>query len=109
MNNSMSNGNSKIDTFRAMVAKSPSNLLAHYGLANEALKDGLWDEAHAHLVTYLAGYDDEGNGYGRLATALASLGRVDEARDALRKGVESAHRFGHASLAAELSERLDEL
>jgi predicted Zn-dependent protease len=100
---------SRIDAFRAMVAKNPTNLLAHYGLANEALKDELWEEAHAHLVIYLAGYDDEGNGYGRLAAALESLGRTDEARAALGKGIESARRFGHEGLAAELEERLDAL
>ena len=100
---------SRIDTFRRMVAKDPANLLAHYGLANEALKESLWDEAREHLETYLAGYDDEGNGYGRLAAALESLGRTDEARAALRKGIESAQRFGHAGMAGELEERLDSL
>jgi predicted Zn-dependent protease len=101
--------NPRLDTFRRMIAKDPANLLAHYGLANEALKEGLWDEARAHLETYLGGYDDEGNGYGRLAAALESLGRTDEARVALRKGIESAQRFGHAGMAAELEERLDSL
>ena len=101
--------NPRLDTFRRMIAKDPANLLAHYGLANEALKEGLWDEARAHLETYLGGYDDEGNGYGRLAAALESLGRTDEARVALRKGIESAQRFGHAGMAAELQERLDSL
>jgi predicted Zn-dependent protease len=100
---------SRIEVFRKMVAKDPANLLAHYGLANEALKDSLWEEARAHLETYLAGYDDEGNGYGRLAAALESLGRTDEARAALRKGIESAHRFGHAGMAGELEERLESL
>jgi len=85
---------SRIETFRGMVGKDPTNLLAHYGLANEALKESLWDEARVHLETYLAGYDDEGNGYGRLAAALESLGRADDARAALRKGIESAQRFG---------------
>jgi len=101
--------NPRLDTFRRMIAKDPANLLAHYGLANEALKEGLWEEARAHLETYLAGYDDEGNGYGRLAAALESLGRTDEARVALRKGIESAQRFGHAGMATELEERLDSL
>lgn len=99
----------RLDTFRKMLAKDPANLLAHYGLANEALKEGLWDEAREHLETYLAGYDDEGNGYGRLAAALESLGRTDEARAALRKGIESAQRFGHPGMAAELEERLESL
>lgn len=100
---------SRIETFRRMVAKDPSNLLARYGLANEALKEGLWDEAREHLEAYLAGYDDEGNGYGRLAAALESLGRTDDARAALRKGIESAQRFGHPGLAGELEERLESL
>lgn len=100
---------SRIDTFRRMVEKDPANLLARYGLANEALKEELWDEAREHLEAYLAGYDDEGNGYGRLAAALESLGRTDDARAALRKGIESAQRFGHAGLAGELEERLESL
>jgi predicted Zn-dependent protease len=99
----------RIETFRRMVAKDPSNLLARYGLANEALKEGLWEEAREQLEAYLAGYDDEGNGYGRLAAAFESLGRVDDARAALRKGIESAQRFGHAGLAGELEERLESL
>jgi predicted Zn-dependent protease len=101
--------NPRIDAFRRMVAKDPANLLARYGLANEALKEGLWDEAREHLETYLAGFDDEGNGYGRLAAALESLGRTDEARVALRKGIESAQRFGHPGMASELEERLESL
>ncbi len=101
--------NARLETFRRMVVKDPTNLLAHYGLANEALKESLWAEALTHLETYLAGYDDEGNGYGRLAAALESLGRVEDAGAALRKGIESAHRFGHESLATELEERLDAL
>ena len=32
---------SKLETFRAMVAKSPENALARFGLANEAMKSGL--------------------------------------------------------------------
>jgi predicted Zn-dependent protease len=101
--------NPKLDTFRQMVAKNPDNLLARFGLANEALKAGLYDEAREHLETYLARYDDEGNGYGRLADALQHLGRTDDARDALRRGVAVSHRFGHPSMAAEFEARIEEL
>jgi predicted Zn-dependent protease len=100
---------SKLDVFRAMVAKNPENPLARFGLANEALKAGLHAEAAEQLQAYLARYDDEGNGWGRLGEALAALGRVDEARDALRRGIEASHRFGHPGMANELSARLDEL
>lgn len=99
----------RIDTFRQMVTKNPDNALARFGLANEALKGGLWDEAREQLVAYLAMHDDEGNGWGRLAEALEKLGRADEARDALRKGIAASRRFGHGSMAAELEERLEML
>ncbi|MCC6317405.1 MAG: hypothetical protein IT361_06885 [Gemmatimonadaceae bacterium] len=99
----------RLDTFRAMVAKSPSNVLARFGLANELLKAQLWGEAEEHLRAYLEGYDDEGNGHGRHAEALEALGRRTEAAEALRRGIAAAHRFGHPSMANELRERLDVL
>jgi predicted Zn-dependent protease len=101
--------NPRIDTFRSMVAKDPTNVLARYGLANEALKAGLYDEARDQLEAYLAAYDDEGNGWGRLAEALIQLGRQDDAVIALRKGIAAAERFGHPGMAQELEARLDDL
>jgi predicted Zn-dependent protease len=101
--------NPKLDTFRAMVAKNPENALARFGLANEALKAGLFAEAHEHLEAYLARYDDEGNGWGRLAEALVALGRIDEAKVALTTGIAASHRFGHVGMANELDARKEEL
>jgi len=101
--------NPRLDTFRQMVAKNPENTLARFGLANEALKAGLYDEARANLEAYLASYDDEGNGYGRLAEALEKLGRSEEARDALRRGIAASRRFGHPGMASEFEARLEEL
>ena len=100
---------SKLETFRAMVRANPNNPLARFGLANEALKAGEWEEAREQLEAYLSRHDDEGNGYGRLAEALVRLDRVDEARDALRRGIAASLRFGHPSMAAEFEERLEEL
>ncbi|GLC24117.1 tetratricopeptide repeat protein [Roseisolibacter agri] len=100
---------SRVDTFRAMVAQHPENALARFGLANELLKARLWDEAVEHLRIYLGKYDDEGNGWGRLAEALLALDRADEARDALQKGIAASHRFGHVGMANELEARLEEL
>lgn len=99
----------KIDTFRALVAKSPDNPLARFGLANELLKAKQWQEAAEQLEVYLARYDDEGNGWGRLAEARAALGDVAGARTALQTGIAASHRFGHPGMAGELEERLEEL
>jgi tetratricopeptide (TPR) repeat protein len=99
----------RLESFRAMVAKSPSNSLAHFGLANEAMKEGMWEEARVHYESYLGLHDDEGNAYGRLAEAYERLGRNEEARAMLHKGIEAANRFGHPGMAQELELRLDEL
>ncbi|MEO8880425.1 MAG: tetratricopeptide repeat protein [Gemmatimonadaceae bacterium] len=100
---------SRLETFRAMVAQHPDNVLARFGLANEALKEGLHAEAVDQLRAYLSAYDDEGNGFGRLALALEHLGRADEAKEALHAGIAAARRFGHPSMAAEFEARLEEL
>lgn len=99
----------RLEAMRAMVAKDPGNPLARFGLANEALKAQLYEEAAEHLRVYLTSHDDEGNGYGRLAEALVHLDRTEEAREALRRGIEASQRFGHPGMANEFEARLDEL
>lgn len=99
----------KLETFRRMVARAPDNALARFGLANEAMKAGLWDEARENLEAYLARHDDEGNGWGRLAECLDRTGRTGEARAALEKGIAASYRFGHPGMAAELEEKLEAL
>ena len=101
--------NPRLDAFRAMVAKNPGNALARFGLATEALKDGLYEEAAEQLRAYLGMHEDEGNAYGRLADALVRLGRPDEAKEALRTGIETARRHGHPGMASEFELRLEEL
>ena len=101
--------NPRLETMRAMVAKNPANALARFGLANEALKAQLYEEAAEHLRVYLSSHDDEGNGYGRLAEALIKLGRVEEARAALRDGIAASDRFGHPGMVNEFEARLEEL
>ena len=94
---------------RAMVQKHPSNALARFGLANEALKAQLYEEAAEHLRVYLDSHQDEGNGYGRLAEALIRIDRFDEARAALRDGIEASDRHGHPGMVSEFEARLEEL
>jgi predicted Zn-dependent protease len=101
--------NPRLETMRAMVAKNPTNALARFGLANEALKAQLYEEAAENLRVYLSSHDDEGNGYGRLAEALIKLGRVEEARAALRDGIAASDRFGHPGMVNEFEARLEEL
>jgi predicted Zn-dependent protease len=105
----MTDPTSRLETFRAMVAKNPSNALARFGLANEAAKQALHAEAVEHYDAYLARYDDEGNGWQRMAQSLIQLDRVHDAREALRRGIAASNRFGHTGMAAELADLLQEL
>jgi predicted Zn-dependent protease len=91
-----------------MLTTRPDDARLQFGLALEYLKNDRLDDGVAMLQRYLGHADDEGNGWGRLASALRQLGREDEAREALRKGIQAAERHGHPSMAAELTEALGE-
>ena len=54
-------------------------------------------------------HDDEGAAYRLLAQACERLDRIDDARDAYRRGVDAAERFGHISMVEEFQDRIDEL
>ena len=99
---------SRLDALRSLVARFPQNAAARFGLATELLKAEQWDEAKQHLEAYLAGHDDEGNAWGKLADAYEKLDRPDDAQAALRKGIEASMRHGHPGMAAEYEERLDQ-
>jgi predicted Zn-dependent protease len=100
---------SRLESLRSLVARHPSNPLARFGLAIEEEKEGQLAEARANFEAYLAVYDDEGNGWQRLADVRRRLGDVDGAKEALRRGMEAAHRFGHPGMVDEMQELLDEL
>lgn len=84
-----------------MLERHPQDPRLRFGLALEYLNAGRLVDAVRELRAYLAASDDEGNGWGRLGAALRDLGRDQEARDAYRRGIESAHRHGHPTMAEE--------
>ena len=90
---------SRIDTFKQMLEGDPENPVVRFGLANEYLKAGRYEDAVAALHDYLQRADDEGAAYGMLARAYEKLGRRDEARLAYERGVEAAAAHNHPSMA----------
>ncbi len=95
----------RIAAFQAMIAKNPDNALARFGLATELLKAEQWAEAIVELEAYLARLEDEGNGWLKLADALAHVGRISDAHAALSRGIVAANKHGHAGMAEEMAER----
>ena len=99
--------NSKIETLKSLVEKNPNNPLGRYGLANEYLKLEMYEEAIEEIQAYLRLKEDQGAVYRMLGEALLKLGRKEEAKEAYRKGIETAHRHGHPGMAAEFEEALE--
>ena len=91
------------------MCSSDLNATVRFGLANELLKLARFADAAVELQTYLAQTDDQGAAYGKLAQALDRLGRVDEARDAYRRGIDAARRHGHPGMASEFEMALEDL
>jgi predicted Zn-dependent protease len=100
---------SRLDTLRSLVVKDPGNGPARFGLANELVKLGHFEEAREMLLQYLTMHDDEGAAYRLLAQASERLGRVEEAKEAYLRGIEVAEQHGHPGMADEYRARLEDL
>lgn len=100
---------SRIESLRRMYADRPDDSRLQFGLALEYLQAGRIEEGLELLEEYLATSDDEGNGWGRLASVYLEQEREDEAREAYRKGIEAARRHGHPTMAQEFEGALSEL
>lgn len=90
---------SRIDTFKQMLEADPDNNMVRFGLANEYLKAGRFEEAVEALKDYLDRADDEGAAFGMLARAYEKVGRRDEARQAYERGIHAAQTHNHPSMA----------
>jgi len=99
----------RIEAFKKMLEAEPRNATVRFGLANELLKSGRFEDAAQELRAYLNQADDQGAAYGMLARALERLGRSDEARAAYEQGIAAAQRHGHPGMAQEFELALSEL
>lgn len=91
-----------------ILAADPHDTRARFGLALEYLKTGRLEEGVEQLRAYLKEANDEGNAWGRLGDALFELGRVDEAKEAYRRGIEAALGHGHPTMAEEFARILED-
>ncbi len=92
-----------------MLGNRPDDSRLRFGLALEYLNAGRTEDGIRELRTYLESTDDEGNGWGRLGSALREAGRDEEALQAYRTGVDAARRHGHPTMAEEFGGVLEDM
>jgi predicted Zn-dependent protease len=100
---------SRIQIFEQMLAGDPGNTSVLFGLAKEYEKAGDDQKLIETLNRYLAAFEDEGNAFGMLAGAYERTGQRDKAREAYERGIETAQRHGHPSMAEDYRTTLAEL
>jgi predicted Zn-dependent protease len=93
----------------AMLASDPRDVFLRYGLAIEQEKAGEHEASLAQLRALMAESPPYVPAYFRAAQQLAALARADEARAALREGIEQARRQGDLHAAGEMAEFLASL
>jgi thioredoxin-like negative regulator of GroEL len=100
---------SRRESIEAMLAEDPGDTFLRYALAMELEKERNHEASLAQLRGLMADKPPYVPAYFRAGQQLASLGRVNEARTALRDGIEQARSQGDAHAAGEMSEFLSSL
>jgi len=94
----------RIEILNQLLAENPSNTFARYGLAMEYVKSGELERAREQFDAVLGTDPGYAAAYFHGGQALEKLGRIAEARDYYRRGVQAA-RDPHAR--SELQAALD--
>ena len=97
----------RVEALKAMLAQDPSNQIARYALATELRNAGHGEEAVAEFNSLLQVNPDYAAAYYHAGRTLEGMGRIDEARAVLEKGIEVTTRTGDAHTRSELQAALD--
>jgi thioredoxin-like negative regulator of GroEL len=97
---------SRRQQIEAMLADEPGDVFLRYSLAMELDKEGEHEESLARLAELQAGQPPYVPAFFMAGKQLVRLGRTDEARAALRAGIEQARAQGDFHAATEMSELL---
>ena len=100
---------SRLETLRRIVAQRPTDPFPRYGLAMELRNTGAHDEALTVFTELEASAPDYVPQYLMRAQLLIELGRKDEARAVLERGLAAATKKSDAHAAGELRTALAEL
>jgi len=98
---------SRLETLTEFLAANPGDSFVRYGLAQEHLRSGDAAGAVGQFQELLGRDADYKAAYYHLGQALEKVGRVEEAREAYRKGIEVTRRLGDQHAQSELQAALE--
>ncbi|MEX2260761.1 MAG: tetratricopeptide repeat protein [Bryobacteraceae bacterium] len=99
--------NQRVEKLKELLAQDPGNAFMRYGLAMEYANGGDLEQALAEYRNLLAAKPDYPAAYFHGGRALEGLGRIDEAREMYRRGIEVTSQLGDAHTMSELRAALD--
>jgi predicted Zn-dependent protease len=91
------------------LASNPNDAFSRYGIALDCMREGDLAAADSHFRTLLETNPDYVPGYQMYAQMLAENHRVDEAKSALAKGIDSAIRQNNQHARSEMEALLQDL
>jgi tetratricopeptide (TPR) repeat protein len=92
----------RVEILKSMLEQKPEDGFARYGLAMEYVRSGELDtavEEFSRLLNYNPGY---AAGYFHGGQTMEKLGRIEEARELYRKGIEVTTASGDEHTRSEL-------
>ncbi len=98
---------SRLEILKQLVARNPADHFVRYGLAMEFVNAGELEQAVAEYRALLTMNPDYAAAYYPAAQALEKLGRLEEAREMYRRGIEVAARQGNPHARDHLQAALD--
>ncbi|MDZ4817553.1 MAG: hypothetical protein SGJ20_01120 [Planctomycetota bacterium] len=98
--------NTRRAKIEAMLADDPNDTFLRYSLAMELDKEGEHEQSLAEFARLQRDASPYVPAFFMAAQQLVRLNRIEEARSALRSGIDEARRQGNGHAAAEMSEML---
>ena len=99
----------RIAQLQAMLREEPGDVFLRYAIALERKRMGAFEAAIADWEAILRDQPNHIPSYHQIALLLADMGRMDEAREACRTGMQHCIVTGDRKARAELGELLNTL
>lgn len=95
-------GSTRLEVLKSMVEQKPEDGFSRYGLAMEYVRAGELETAMGEFETLLQHNPNYAAGYFHGGQTLEKLGRIEEAREIYRKGIDVTGASGDGHTRGEL-------